>query len=126
MRSKIHNLYFEDAFVLQSHLKNLEEIFAGLAQLNDPMTDHDKTGVLLKSLSEPFGFIVLMVNANKMGYDAICALFKSELKRCKGRGGQEVLAPVPVDRIAENVSRNGFEKGKKLTKCWYSGKMDIL
>lgn len=67
-----------------------------LAQLNDPMIDPDITVVLLRSLPEPFAFSALMDDADKTDYGSICALLKSEIDRRKGRGGQEVSAPVQL------------------------------
>lgn len=76
-------MHFQEEFDSQIHLTELTEVFVDLARLNDPVTDNDKTGVLLKSLPESYGFIALISDANKMEYESIFALLKLKMEQGK-------------------------------------------
>lgn len=53
------------------------KFFLTLTRLNDPVTDKDKVGLLLRWPPEFIGFIALMADDNNMDYDSIFALLES-------------------------------------------------
>lgn len=124
LRTKLHNLRYKDGNDLQTHLTSLEEIFVDLARLNDPVSEKDKTGVLLRSLPESFGFLALMADANNMDYDSICALLKSEMDRRQAHNKPSAPAfpAMPAARMADTDPSHYRKRGKRI-ECWYCGKI---
>ena len=130
LRNRLHNVRFKDNDNLQDHFTALEEIFLDLARLNDAVADADKTGILLRSLPESLGFIALMADAQKMDYDSICALLKSEIERRKSyikptNDMKEIVEPVPAARQADAPPPpypTPTNPDKKNVECWYCHK----
>lgn len=52
LRNKLHKICFRDGEDLQEYLTKLEEIVLELPRLNDWIAEKDKTGVLLRYLSD--------------------------------------------------------------------------
>ena len=130
LRNRLHNIRFKDTDDLQEHLTSLEEIFLDLARLNDAVADGDKTGILLRSLPESLGFIALMADAQKMDYDSICALLKSEMERRKSytkppKDDKASTEPVPAARQADAPPPphpTSTKLDRSNVECWYCHK----
>lgn len=61
----------------------MEEILLELSRLNNHIAENGKIRVLLRSLTDSFGFIALITDANNMDYELICALLMSKMERRK-------------------------------------------
>lgn len=80
----------------------MKEVFVDLASLDDHVSEYDKTGSLLQSLSDSFGFISLMEEATNMNYDSSCALHSSEMKQQKARNRSGLLeVHTPAAKMAD-------------------------
>lgn len=62
-------MIFKDDIDLQTHLRNLGEVFVGLDRLNDSVSENDKTEISQLSIPDLPGFILLIAEVTYMDYD---------------------------------------------------------
>ena len=76
LRNKLHSMLFKEGQEHQDFFTTLERILIDLARLKDTVMENDQVSILLLYLPNSYMHIALLSEANKLNYDAICAMVK--------------------------------------------------
>jgi hypothetical protein len=64
LRRKLYSLRLKDGESIQKHIKEMTEIFDGLAVIDGPITEEDRVVHLLASLPESYDILITALEAN--------------------------------------------------------------
>ena len=64
LRKKLHTLRLKEGESVQEHIRQMTELFRGLAEMDSPLTEEDKVVYLLASLPESFSVLVTALEAS--------------------------------------------------------------
>lgn len=79
VRNKLHNFKEEQDFWSQKN--QFKKIFLDLAGINDLVKEKDQVGTIFSSLPTSFSAISMVADAQKLSFDATCAIIMSGLDR---------------------------------------------
>lgn len=117
LRRKLYSLRLKDGESVQKHIKEMTEIFDGLAVIDDPITQEDRVVHLLASLPESYDILVTALEANvevpKM--ETVTERLLHEERKLKERSGSETSDGMKA------MLANRLSKGKG-PKCYHCGK----
>ena len=119
LRKKLHTLKLKEGDSVQEHIRQMTELFRGLAEMDSPLTEEDKVVYLLASLPESFGVLVTALEASlevpKM--EVVTERLLHEERKLIGRVGADA-----GDEKA--MTARGKRPGpKKKGPCHHCGKM---
>ncbi len=124
LRRKLYSLRLKDGESIQKHIKEMTEIFDGLAVIDDPITEEDRVVHLLASLPESYDILVTALEANvevpKM--ETVTERLLHEERKMKERSGSETNA-TNDEMKAMFVNRQSKGKGAKWYHC---GKFGLI
>ncbi len=117
LRRKLYSLRPKDGDSIQKHIKEMTEIFDGLAAIDDPITEEDRVVHLLASLPESYNVMVTALEANvkvpKM--ETVTERLLHEERKIKERKESQTKEEMK----AMLVNRHCKSKGPK---CYHCGK----
>jgi hypothetical protein len=117
LHRKLYSLRLKDGESIQKHIKEITEIFDGLAVIDDPITEEDRVVHFLASLHESYDILVTALEANvevpKM--ETVTERLLHEERKMKERSGSE------INDEMKGMFSNRQSKGKG-PKCYHCGK----
>lgn len=122
MRTGPRDVTVPDDRDIQTHFSQLEELFAKLARTNDPVSEKDKSVILLRSFSPSRSFTAIIAQATNASYIDIRTLLKSEAK-LRVFAVQASDHPQPanlVERLSIATSAHAlYKQNKSRIAFWY-------
>lgn len=117
LRASVHNLGFPYYRDIQKHLIHLKKFFFRLGQINDPIFEKDKSGIIMHFLPSSLSFVSVIIQATKTSSTYFCSLSASEAKR-RIPARQAHSHPHPAYLATELLITTGAHTSHEQDKNW--------
>ena len=117
LRRKLYNLKLKTDGDIQSHIKQMLEIFDELSIIGDPMEEEDRVVHVLASLPEPFEMLVTALEANEEvpKLEIVTERLLNEERKIKERKEKEEEKP---RQYVNDALAARFERHRSPPKCY--------